>query len=246
MREELQKQHEAVAVWAGYYDDVLSLWLEVLSETGELQDTPLPQAWCAAGGVLLARYQVLESEHTFCRKHKQPKRNSAVLLTAVAQAVSRNGVLAAGNRRQVAHRVAEMLQKRGRPGGADMRALRQAQAACIRAPLHPHLAAVLVDRISSLQLSPEQGVSQSHLEAICAPVTADEAAAAAARAHWTVVENCPIPDALRRRVQSALSAPLLNLVRCGVVPSGEVLAGLTPPLAAACTCLLYTSPSPRD
>lgn len=243
MNREISKNHEAITVWAPFYDDVLSLWLQVLTETGELPEKPLPQEWCARAGVLTARYQLLESIHTYCKKHKNAQRNSAVLRMALAQAVSQNGMLPPATRRQVTYRISGMLQKRGRPGEANLHALRTAQAACVRVPLYTHLAKILALRISRLQLSVDQGIPKASLPELLQPVTATEASAAEKRSHWNVREGSQIPTALKSRLERAVSAPLPDLIQYGVVPSGEALAELVPKLAAAGTAAQYSDPT---
>lgn len=239
---EFCKHHEAVNVWAPFYDDVLSLWLEVITESGELADNPLPEEWCTRAVLLVAQYNVSEAQNRFCQKHRRHKDNRAVLRTALAQAFTLNGMLGAGTRRQVSCRVQCMLQKRGRPGGPRMRALRESQAACVRMPLHTHLAAILFNRIESLQLSEDRGIPREMLEGLLQPVTATEAAEAIAQNHWNVSEGAPIPKRLIFVLRRAMEAPLIDLIHCGVLPSSEVIAEVVPKLAAAGIAAQYADP----
>lgn len=239
---QMQQNIEAVTIWAPFYDELLSLWLEALTEDGSLPDKPMSKDWCSRGALLVARYAVLEPAHPLSKKHKAPGSNNKVLLTAMARAVTQCGLLAPGTSRQVASRISAMLQKRGRPGGAHMQELRQRQAACVRLPQHKHLAAILLRRINSSDLRLDQGFPKDALQNILQAVTVPEASAAAAEGHANVLAGSEIPQAVSRRVDRALQAPLQELIDSGVVPSGEALASLVPKIASAASAAQYSDP----
>lgn len=113
----------------------------MLTEDAEFTEgeTSLPEEWCKRAGVLALRYQILEAKHQFCRKHRHPNHNCAVLRTVLALAFSQDGILGAGTKRQVTFRVACILHKRGPPDGPCMHALRESQKKSVRLPMHAHM-----------------------------------------------------------------------------------------------------------
>ncbi|ATE55079.1 hypothetical protein [Actinosynnema pretiosum] len=96
--------------------------------------------------------------------------------------------------------------------------LRAAQAEVVATPTHAAFAAVLADRLGRY---PADGGLPS-LEPVSAPAVPGEG----------LPEGSEFPAHLLAKLDRALEAPLAELVRRGVVPSGEVLAEVLPQVTA--------------
>ncbi|MEV7287785.1 hypothetical protein AB0O01_24975 [Streptomyces sp. NPDC093252] len=229
----VETQREALAVWAPFGDELLAHWLET-AEDGEVLARRPDADWQRRAALLLARYRDLAARHPHCAKHRRRGENLWILRTALEKAAEGRrvpprelGLLRAA--------VPAMVRRRGLPGSAQHTALRRDQAAQASLPSHHDLAALLVERLAALPA--EAGIADP--AALLTPVTAPEAAATG------LPPATAVPAALRRPVESALSAPLEVLVERGMVPSAEALAELVPQLVAATTAQAYPDPALR-
>ncbi|MGA4539714.1 hypothetical protein ACPA54_06935 [Uniformispora flossi] len=244
----VEAMNEALTVWNPYADQLLAHWLETVDDDGP--GAIRPAGWAERGRELLKRYDRLAAQHKLCSKHRNPKENSAILRTALADTL---GVTPGTPARTLfgraakpaarvpvahgllRHAVQAMVAKRGAPGSPEHTALRARQAAdASTATLH-ELARVLISRLANLR--DEAGLPDTAW--VLEPVTEEEADRMGVRA------GSPIPDSLRHPVERALSAPVAELVERGIVPSAEVLAELVPQLVAATTSLAYHDPALR-
>ncbi|GAA2685137.1 MULTISPECIES: hypothetical protein [Actinosynnema] len=96
--------------------------------------------------------------------------------------------------------------------------LRAEQAAVVALPTHAAFAAVLAERLSGLDQ--DGGLPRS--DAVSGPARPGEG----------LPEGSDFPEHLLARLDLALEAPVAELVRRGVVPSGEVLAEVLPQVTA--------------
>ena len=126
-----------------------------------------------------------------------------------------------------------MLRKRGRPGAAEHTALRARQRRDAARPSHHTLARVISTRLA--HLAQDTGIAD--IETIVRPVDADEATTADVPAGW------PMPAAITRVVRRATAGTLEDLVDLGAVGSAEVLARLTPQIAATTAAAAYGEPA---
>ncbi|GAB3988533.1 hypothetical protein GCM10029978_111170 [Actinoallomurus acanthiterrae] len=230
--------NEALTVWNPFADELLAHWLETAEpgpvatgRVGAVEPDRVgavePDGWRERGADLLARYRHLATVHTLCTKHRRPKENLAILRTALEETVAGHG-LAPRLRGLLQHAVDSMVRRRGVPGSSEHTALREAQAVTAARPTLHALAQVLVARLADLP--PDIGLPS--VDQVVAPVAEEEARTGAAA-------GSEVPDALRRVVERALSAPITTLVERGVVPSAEVLAELVPQLVAVTTAEAY-------
>ncbi|GAA4619316.1 hypothetical protein GCM10023195_87230 [Actinoallomurus liliacearum] len=217
--------NEALTVWNPFADELLTHWLETV-ESGRVAATE-PDGWRERGAGLLARYRELATVHTLCTKHRRPKENLAILRTALEEAVA-GRELDPRLRGLLRHAVDSMVRRRGVPGSARHIALRTAQAVNASRPATHVLAQLLVARLADLP--PDAGLPS--VDAVVRPVTEEESRTGAPA-------GAEVPDALRRIVERALSAPIATLVERGIVTSAEVLAELVPQLVAATTAEAY-------
>ncbi|MFD7133753.1 hypothetical protein [Streptomyces sp. NPDC059894] len=231
--EAVETQREALAVWQPFGDELLAHWLETAEDGQVLARTP-DDAWHERGAALLRRYRDLARRHTRCTKHLHPKQNLAILRGALEESVA-GRPLDARRLGLLRHAVTSMVRRRGLPGSPALTALRREQAAQAALPSHHALAQLVLRRLSGLP--PEEGIAE--VGPLVAAVSEEEARETGLPA------GAAIPPALRRPVETALSAPLGTLVERGVVPSAEVLAELVPQLVAATTAQAYPEESLR-
>ncbi|MFJ8111184.1 hypothetical protein [Streptomyces sp. NPDC096132] len=226
----VETQREALTVWQPFGDELLAHWLETADDDGTVH-VPARDAhpgWYERGAELLSRYRELARRHTYGTKHLNPKRNLAILRGALEETVVGRGPDA---RRLglLRHAVTAMVRRRGLPGSAPHTALRREQAAQAALPSHHALAQLVLSRLAGL----DQAAGVTEPEPLLVPVTGPEAR------ETGLPVGATVPAAVRRPVESALSAPLGTLVERGVVPSAEVLAELVPQLVAAATAQAY-------
>ncbi|MFI8100981.1 hypothetical protein [Streptomyces sp. NPDC086023] len=233
----VEAQREALTVWAPFGDAVLAHWLETAGTARmpeAVSDRAPEPGWPARGAALLRRYRELAAAHPLCGKHRNPKENLGILLGALEECVAGRPL----DRRLLGllrHAVGSMVRRRGLPGSAAHTALRGAQTAQAALPSHHAFAQLVLRRMADLP----QGAGVADPAPLVAPVGEEEAVETGLPA------GARVPDAVRRPVEAALSAPVATLVERGVVPSAEVLAQLVPQLVAATTARAYQDPALR-
>lgn len=228
----IETMNEALTVWNPFADELLSLWCET-SDSGRI-GAVTPDGWLARAEQLLARYQRLAAEHTLCGKHRNPKGSIGVLRAALERRVA--GEELTPRERGLVQRVVDgMLRKRGRPGSAEHTALRQQQAREAARPRHHQFAKLVAARLADLPQ--DSGISD--VDHVLRPVEADEAGQVGVAAGW------PTPRPIAGIVARAAAGTPEQLIERGVIPSAEVLARLTPRLAAATAASAYADPALR-
>ncbi|GEB57390.1 hypothetical protein [Streptomyces gardneri] len=250
----IEVQREALGVWRPFDDELLAYWLQHLEASAPARsaaDRPAPQrvpgpgpaaALTGPGGgdarvratALLQRYRALAATHTQCRKHRDQKSNTGIMLRALEETAAGRPLTPrlAGLLR---HAVTSVVAKRGLPGSDRHSRLRAEQARQAALPAHHEIAAVVADRLATL----DQRAGTPDVDGPLAPITRTEAGQTGLPA-GTVV-----PPRLRQVVRTALSATPEELVARGLVPSAEVLAELVPQLVANATAQRYADPSLR-
>lgn len=223
-------QREALRVWNPFTDRALAHWWETVEDG--VVDSRRPEGWEARGAGLLEVYGRLAAEHTLCSKHRDPEENLGILLAALRETLSEEG-LGARRRGLLRHAVGSMVAKRGVPGSVEHTALRDAQAAQAAPPTHDAFATVLLGRLSAFAAN--SGLADP--ESVLTPLSPSEAR------EFDVPEATTIPTPLRERVERAVIAPLDTLVERGLIPSAEVLASLVPTLAATAEAAAIDDPA---
>ncbi|WP_030195749.1 hypothetical protein [Streptomyces sp. NRRL S-87] len=230
----VEAQREALTVWQPFGDALLAHWLDTAPAGGRVLDRTPDRAWYERGGALLRRYRELAAAHPHCGKHRNPKENLGILRGALEEVVARRP-LEPRRLGMLRHAAESMVRRRGLPGSAPHTALRARQAAQAALPSHHAVAQLVLRRLSGLP----QDAGLVDTGAPVAPVTPAEEAVTG------LPTGTEVPDALRRVVAAALSAPVGTLVERGVVPSAEVLAELVPQLVAVTTAEAYPDPALR-
>ncbi|WP_017600849.1 hypothetical protein [Nocardiopsis lucentensis] len=219
-------QQEALAVWNPFADRVLAHWLETVAD-GRV-DARRRGNWLGRARTLLEEYTRLAAEHTLCTKHRKPRENLAILLTALREAVEGTGP-SPRLRGLLQHAVDAMVRKRGVPGSDRHTAVRREQAEHAARPTHDVLSRVLLDRLASLP----GGSGITDTDAVLRPTTAAEGVPGA----W------PIPAPLRAIIARASAGTPDELVERGVIPSAEVLASVVPALTAEAETAAVADPA---
>ena len=229
---QIETMREALTVWNPFADELLSLWCET-TDGGQVGSVT-PDGWLARAELLSARYRSLAAEHTRCTKHRNPKGSIGVLRAALERRVA--GVELTPRERGLVQSVVDaMLRKRGRPGSAVHTSVRQQQAREAALPRHHQLAQLVATRLAGLPQ--DSGIHD--VDHVLRPVDADEAHLAGAAAGW------PTPRPIISLVARAAAGTPEQLIERGVIASAEVLAGLTPRLAAATAASAYPDPALR-
>ncbi|MFE7097860.1 hypothetical protein, partial [Streptomyces erythrochromogenes] len=250
----IEAQREALGVWRPFDDELLGYWLQHGEAATPVRDAadrlgteclPGPGPATARPGrggsdaraqasALLERYHALASAHTLCRRHRDQKSNTGIMLRALEEA-------AAGRRLTprlaglLRHAVSSAVAKRGLPGSDRHSRLRAEQARQAALPAHHKIAAAVADRLAPL----DQRAGAPDIDRMLAPVTETEAAGNG------LPTGTVVPPRLRQVVRTALSAPPEDLVARGLVPSAEVLAELVPQLVANATAERHADPALR-
>lgn len=210
---------EALEVWAPFGDALLDLCLDSRNAGHVLRD--VDEAWRERAAILLAEYRVLAVRHTRCSKHRKPKENLAILLSAVETLV-KGEALSPRQLGMVQHAMNAMVQRRSAPGTPQHRALRQRQHRDATLPMHATLAAVVGERLAIARQHGGLADTESWLDS----VTTDESK------RFDVPMGSLVPASFERILARALEGRVDELIARGVIPSAEVLARLVPHVAA--------------
>jgi hypothetical protein len=233
------EQREATTVWAPLGDRAVELFLETVEGpapalqavpdgetgthviTGGWPCSHFPEGWQGRALALLQDYRRLRAEH---QQSPRPDRRGsfAQLRRYLEICVADPGRLSGRDVGRIRLLLAGVATRRGLPGSERLRALRGKQAALAARPTRAELARVVAGRLDAL---PPDGGLES-MNAVLAPVTADEAAA------HGVPEGLPLAAFAERRVRRSLAAPVEELVEQGIIPSGESLAKVIPAITA--------------
>lgn len=228
-RPQLAAMRATLGVWNPLHDQLVALWAETV-------DGPPPRlvGGEVVGGWPARRYpdgwadrrqawlDAVAAAGPVTGRHAHPRGNFARLRRAL-EAETLTGRDVGWVRRALANTLT-------RAGGVDRTALRAEQAAVAAAPTHADLAHLVAARLD--RYPRDEGVPA--LEEVVAPLpVAALAAAAGTEAPETAAGPAvAIPDGVVRTARRALEAPVAELVRLRVIPSGEVLARVLPQLTA--------------
>lgn len=216
--EDIEAQHESITIWAPMTDGFAAVMLEVFDLESGTQCQTLPSDFAEIRALLLKSYDEARASHTRC---KRPHRPGEVLSVLVAGLREQEDPRAAseGTQRRVRTRLAEFVQRYGKPGSESHRAFRETQAKAHGIPY-----ARFVNALRERLLSVPRGSGIEDIAHMEAPLTNDEANAAKLPA------GTPLPRALTARLQAAVEAPLTTHLAEGRIGSSEVLATTLPQL----------------
>jgi hypothetical protein len=176
-------------------------------------------AWRARAKDLLAEFDAARATLPLIARFTRPTESFPSLLSAV-RALADGGALGSTHAR-VRRLLATTLRKRGGPGSDRLARLRSEHARVRATPLHASLGELVATRLSSVP--PDEGIPA--LAPFLRPVEASEERS-------DLPAGAEVPARLADKLLRALQAPIEELVRLGVIPSGEVLAEVTPQISA--------------
>ncbi len=228
----IETMREALTVWNPFADELLALWCET-SDGGRI-GAVTSEGWLSRAQQVLAHYRRFAAEYTLCTKHRNTKGSIGVLRTALERRVA-GAELTPRERGLVQSVVDAMLRKRGRPGSPEHSAIREQQADEAARPGHHQLAQLVANRLADLPQ--DSGISD--VDHLLRPVDAAETHLVGPVAGW------PMPRPVTRVVTRAAAGTPEQLIDRGVIASSEVLARLTPQLAAATAASAYPDPALR-
>lgn len=226
---EVEAQRETLGVWNPLADRFLALWWRTRDDHDEVGDS-FPPGWPDEAASLLQEYEDLARIHTLNGKHRNPKQNLWVLVTATRAHLEGRQDRRLAGRLRVA--VADMAAKRGSPGSDSLGQLRATQARIAAEPAHPDLARIAAHRLDAAR--GEEGLLDP--SAYTLPVTDAESRTSRVRA------GEQMPRSVVALIRRAQAAPLPDLVAARAVPSAEVLAALIPSISAATVSDAYPDP----
>ncbi|MFD7843346.1 hypothetical protein ACFV4K_10485 [Nocardia sp. NPDC059764] len=248
--EQLTLMRTAVDVWTPLYDRLVELWCATIDgDLPRLDDSGIvrggwpcrtwPARWEDERARWLDDFTLARRDHEFRGRHAHRKSNFVRLYEALLGC----GAAGAGlNARQVGwvRRVlANTITRHGEPGGAARESVRIAQAECLSAPLFADLATVLAIRLDRY---PADGGLLS-LDSVTASISAaEEAMVRPAADRPAVPVGSAMPQHLQDKAIRALEAPAGELIRRGIIGSGETLAAVLPQLTSQVLSADITDP----
>ena len=238
---QVQAQQESVTVWTPFYDELVALFLETVDGppplalrtkagdwrrndrgtielTGGWPGTRQPEGWTERAEDLLHRFHRLRATHRLCTRPDRTDDSLGLLLELLRRrlkAPAEFGVKEAGRVRLVLGRY---LAKHGGPSSTQCRSQREREQRHAGAPLHRDIGQVVAQRLR--QLPAEQGIDT--VDPMVLPVSEGEDRSG------KVPSGTAIPPAIARKVERCLRESMEELVRRGLIGSGEVLAALSP------------------
>ncbi|MEU4448372.1 hypothetical protein AB0K14_21255 [Actinosynnema sp. NPDC050801] len=229
---QLARMRDALTVWDPLYDRLVALWcrtvddeLPHLDENGTVRGgwpcRTWPADWTAARTEWLADFAETSRTHAPSGRQTNPKSNFARLRSALESCPDGSDALTAREVGWIRRVIASTVTHRGAPGTGQRNAWRTARVATVAAPTHAALAGVLAGRLDRY---PADGGLPS----------LDVAAAEVSEAEATDEIPCgtTMPDHLVHKAARSLEAPVDELVRLGVITSGETLAIVLPQLTS--------------
>lgn len=183
-----------------------------------------PEGWAARARDLLDR----------CPAGEAPRRVASVR-AAIGRLVNSGDSMDLRERGMLRRMLAGVVSQRGLPGAAELRALRETQAAIASRPTYAAFAHLLARRLAAL---PGQG-GIPEIAGLDRPVSADESAETALPA------QAAIPGHVLDRLWIAVEGTVEQLVARGVVGSSEVLAELLPQITAEAQTAAIPDPALR-
>ncbi|MEV1118774.1 hypothetical protein AB0I91_27220 [Actinosynnema sp. NPDC049800] len=223
---------DTLTVWDPLYDRLVALWCRTVD--GELPHLDAngtvhggwpcrtwPAEWAAARAEWRADFAEASRTHALSGRQADPKSNFARLRHALESCPDGSDALTAREVGWIRRAIANTVSRRGAPESDRRDAWRTAGAAAVAAPTRAALAGVLASRLDRY---PAEGGLPS----------LDVASAAVSEAETTAGIPCgtTVPDRLVHKAARALEAPADELVRLGVITSGETLAIVLPQLTS--------------
>ena len=238
---QMQVQQESVTVWTPFYDELVALFLETVDGpppsalrtaagdwrrnergtielTGGWPFTTLPEGWTERAESLLRRFHHLRATHRLCTRPDRTDDSLGLLLDLLRRRLKAPAEFGAKEAGRVRLVLGRYLAKHGEPASAQCRSQREREQLHAGAPLHRDIGQVVAQRLR--QLPADQGVDS--IDRLLLPVSEGEDLSG------KVPGGTAVPPAIARKVERCLRESMEELVRRGLIGSGEVLAALSP------------------
>ena len=252
-------QKEAIQVWAALYDELVELFLETVEgeppslaagpdgvpfprENGKYQVEGgwpcrrFPSDWQRRTTDFLRRFEHERQKHTQSSKPRHQKSSLAQLVEYLPRCVSDASSLSGRDVGRIRLLLARYVAKRGLPGSAKCRAVRDRQAVQARTPMYHLVAAAVIPRLAVYP--GKEGIED--LAPVMQPITQNELAICGLEAEHE------LPESIRRKIERCLSGTVEVLVSCGLVTSGDTLAELLPQVSSQLRAAGITDPTLRQ
>jgi len=216
----VEQMMEALRIWEPLYDRTVLLFLETVEDGQPCQK--YLNGWRDRGQSLLREYANLRKVHTLCSKPDRPKENFCRLRAYLKKCLENPTQLGPRDFGMIRHVLRCYTDSHGLPGSPDFLTRRAAQARNAGVPTYAELTRVLVNRLQ--KFPGDRGID--NIDRVISAVTDEE---------WTqfsVPTGSGIPDRLAFKVRRCWDAPIDQLVKIGVIPSGEVLAQILPQITS--------------
>jgi hypothetical protein len=211
---------EALRIWLPMYDRAVALFLETVEDQWPCRR--YPNEWRMRAQSLLNEYQDLRKVHKLCGKPDRPKENFARLRSYMKTCIDSSSRLSGRDVGRLRTILASYLRRHGAPGSEKLVRRRTEQAQIAGRPTHDELNQVLRSRLA--RLPGDSGLPDMTL--VASPVSPEESA------RFHVPPSSNMPKSLLLKAQRCWQAPIEQLVRARVIPSGEVLAQVLPQITS--------------
>lgn len=191
-----------------------------------------PADWAASRARWLTDYADACRAHAPSRRQTDPKHNFARLRCALESCRDGSAALTARDVGRIRRAIANTVSRRGAPGSPRRAAWHAAGVSAVAGPTSAALAGVPADRLDRY---PADGGLPA-LDAATAAVSPAETTA-------EVPAGTAMPHHLVRKAARSLEAPPDELVRLGVITSGEVLALVLPQLTSRLLGAAFDDPA---
>ena len=211
---------EALRIWLPMYDRAVALFLETVED--QWPCCRYPNEWRMRAQSLLNQYQDLRKVHKLCGKPDRPKENFARLRSYMKTCIDSSSRLSGRDVGMLRTILASYLRCHGAPGSEKLVRRRTEQAQIAGRPTHDELNQVLCSRLA--RLPGDSGLPDMTL--VASPVSPEESA------RFHVPPSSNMPKSLLLKAQRCWQAPIEQLVRARVIPSGEVPTQVLPQITS--------------
>lgn len=206
---------ETLTVWHPLLDRLVALWLQTVEDDWPCQRWP--ESWSTDRASWLADYEAAASTKSLSSRHAGSRSNFAILRDALERCPIDSASLSAREVGRIRTALNGAVERWGSPGSDRHSTTRSNQAEAAALPTHSEIAAALVERLSTYPS--DAGVPD--LGPVLDAVKLDEDR-----------PGVDVPEALARKTERALEAPIAELVDRGVIASAEVLAIVIPQISS--------------
>lgn len=217
---QVARMREALRIWLPMYDQAVALFLETVEDQWPCRK--YPNEWRTRAQSLLNEYQNARKVHKLCGKPERPKENFARLRSYMKTCVENPSRLSGRDVGMLRTILTSYLRRQGAPGSEKLLRCRTAQSVIVALPTHDELNQVLCSRLA--RFPKDAGVQD--ITVVASPVSMEESAL------FHVPPNSVLPQSLLLKAQRCWEAPIEELLRAKVIPSGEVLAQILPQITS--------------